>query len=480
MQLMPVTNRPRFFIGGSWVQPVSTQASIVVANSVTEEPLETIPAGDAADVDAAVRAASAALAGWWALGAPMRADYLRRLGDGLRRRVDEIAPLISLEVGMPIEGARNYQTIRAASFLNSFADLGETIKYEERIGGSLIIHEPAGVVAAITPSNFPLLLSLVKVGAALVAGCTVVLKPPETAPGSLFVLAEVAEEIGLPPGVLNVVTGYGRDVGEPLATHPLVDMISFTGSTAVGRRLLELGSRSIKRAHMELGGKSAAVVLDDGDLELALRTVLGQAFINAGQICFAWSRIVVPRNKLAASEEILGALVDELQVGDPLNPSTTLGPVVTEAARERVWGYIDGAVASGARLVRGGSQPPPHLNRGFFVRPTVLSDVDNNMRVAQEEVFGPVVCVIAHDGDDDAARIANDSIFGLHGAVFSADHDRAVAYARRIRTGQIDINGFKLGDNRFAPFGGFKQSGLGREHGELGIHEYLEVKAVQI
>jgi len=475
---MKITDRTRFYIDGEWVLPADTARRISVYNSVTEEVLETVPAGVAEDVDRAVRAARRAFPAWSALTVAERSGYLARLADGIRARVDEIAPLISQEVGMPIEGARGYQTLRAADFLASFAELALTLEFEDRIGDSLIFKEPVGVVGAISPSNFPLLLSLVKIGPALAAGCTVVIKPPETAPGSLFHVAEVADEIGLPPGVLNVLTGYGPEVGEPLATHPEVDMISFTGSTGVGRRLLELGSQTIKRAHLELGGKSAALVLDDADLEQSLRRATEQAFINSGQICFAWSRLVVPRARVAESEEILRDILSGHTVGDPLDPATTLGPIVTRAALDRVRGYIAGAQAEGARVVAGGAETPHGIDRGYFVRPTVLSDVDNSSRIAQEEVFGPVVSLISHDGDDDAVRIANDSIFGLHGAVFSADDARALDVAKRMRTGQVDINGFKLGI--YAPFGGFKQSGLGRELGIHGIQEYLEVKSIQI
>lgn len=470
-------DRRHFFIGGKWVLPADTARSIPVYNSVTEEMLETVPAGTAADVDRAVQAAAAAFPAWSGLTVHERADYLRALAEGLRDRVDQLGPLLAQEVGMPIAGARGYQTLRAAEFLTSFADLVETIEFESEIGDSLIVKEPVGVVGAISPSNFPLLLSLVKIGPSLAAGCTVVIKPPETAPGSLFHVAEVAEQIGLPAGVLNLITGYGPEVGEPMATHPLVDMISFTGSTGVGRRLLELGSQTIKRAHLELGGKSAALVLEDADLESSLRSAVGQAFINSGQICFAWSRLVVPRAKVAASEQILRGILDEFQVGDPLDDATTLGPIVTSAARDRVRSYITGALGEGANLVSGGIEPPVGVDRGYFIRPTVLSGVDNRMRIAQEEVFGPVVSLIAHDGDEHAVEIANDSIFGLHGAVFSADHEHAMTVARGMRTGQVDINGFKLGI--YAPFGGFKQSGLGRELGVHGIQEYLEVKAIQ-
>jgi acyl-CoA reductase-like NAD-dependent aldehyde dehydrogenase len=477
-EAMPLQHRTQFFIDGRWVDPARPGRTIPVYSSVTEELLETVPAGTAADVDRAVRAAAEALPAWSALTVAERADYVRRLADGIRKRADVIAPLISAEVGMPIAGALGYQTLRAAELLASFADVAEEAVYEERLGDSLILREPVGVVGAISPSNFPLLLSLVKVGPALSAGCTVVLKPPETAPGALFHVAEAAEEIGLPSGVLNVLTGYGPEVGEPLATHPLVAMISFTGSTGVGRRLLELGAATVKRSHLELGGKSAALVLDDADLEKSLRSAVDQAFINSGQVCFAWSRLVVPRAKLADSENLLADIVGEHRVGDPLDGATTLGPIVTKAAQDRVRGYISGALDDGARLVTGGPDLPDGIDRGYFVRPTVLSGVQNDMRIAQEEVFGPVVGLIGHDGDDDAVRIANDSIFGLHGAVFSDDHDRAVSVARRMRTGQVDINGFKL--NGTAPFGGFKQSGLGRELGAHGLQEYLEVKAIQL
>ena len=471
-------DRERFFIDGEWVAPADPSRRIPIYNSVTEEVLETVPGGIPEDVDRAVRAAHAAFPAWAATPVSERAAWMRKLADGLRRRADEIAPLISLEVGMPIEGSRGYQTLRAADFFQVFADLGEQLAFEERMGGSLIVKEPVGVVAAISPSNFPLLLTLNKLGAALIAGCTVVVKPPETAPGSVFHLAEVAGEIGFPKGVLNLITGYGPEAGEPLATHPLVDMISFTGSTGVGRRLLELGSQTVKRAHLELGGKSAALVLDDADLPTALKRATDQAFTNSGQVCFAWSRLVVPEQKLSEAEEILRAIVAEHTVGDPLDPATTLGPIVTAAARERVRGYIDGAVADGARVVTGGRGFPAGIDRGYFIAPPILSNVDNSSKIAQEEVFGPVIALLTHEGDDDAVRIANDSIFGLHGAVFSGDDERALAVARRMRTGQVDLNGFKLGGE--APFGGFKQSGLGRELGAYGIEEYLEVKSIQL
>lgn len=464
------------YIDGAWTSP-SSSADIAVLHSVTEEVIETAPAGTVADVEHAAEAASRALPGWMASSLEERAGMIYALADGIRARVDELGPLISAEVGMPIEGARGYQVLRAADIMCSFPRTALELTFEEQIGHSLVVKEPVGVVGAIAPSNFPLLLSLNKVGAALSAGCTVVLKPPETTPGTLLHLAEVAHEVGLPPGVLNVVSGYGPVVGEALATSPVVDMISFTGSTDVGRRLLELGSQTIKRAHLELGGKSAALVLDDADLGDSLEKVVGQAFINAGQICFAWSRVVVPRDRVREAEEILAGLMERFSVGDPLDTATTLGPLTTAVARDRVRRHVDHAVEQGARVVAGGSAAPEGLDHGYFVRPTVLGGVTPEMDVAQQEVFGPVLALLTHVGDQDAVRIGNDSVFGLHGAVFSADPDRAMSAARGLRTGAVDINGFKLGTE--APFGGFKQSGLGRELGRYGLEEYLEVKAIQ-
>jgi len=464
------------YIDGSWVDSSGTD-HIPVQDSTTEEVIEIAVAGTRQDVERAADAAARALPDWSARPVAERSDLLLALADGIRARVDDLAPLITSEVGMPIDGARGYQVLRAADILSTFPVLARDLNFEEECGSSVLVKEPVGVVGAIAPSNFPLLLALNKVGAALAVGCTVILKPPETSPGTLFCLAQIADEVGLPPGVLNVVGGYGPTVGEALATSPLVDMISFTGSTGVGRRLLELGSQTVKRAHLELGGKSAALVLDDADLQDAVQRVVGQAYINAGQICFAWSRLVVPRDRVAEAEHILAAMVDRFVVGNPMDPATTLGPVVTRTAMDRVRGHIDRAVVQGAHVVAGGSAPLPGLERGYFVRPTVLGGVTPAMDVAQQEVFGPVVALMTHDGDDDAVRISNDSVFGLHGAVFSSSPERAMRVARRVRTGAVDINGFKLGME--APFGGFKQSGLGRELGRYGLEEYLEVKAIQ-
>jgi len=340
------------------------------------------------------------------------------------------------------------------------------------------VREPVGVVGAITPWNYPLRQIASKVAPALAAGCTVVVKPSEVAPLNAFLLAEIVDAIGLPPGVLNLVTGYGPVVGEALAAHPDVDMISFTGSTLAGRRVSERAAPTVKRVALELGGKSANVILEDADLERAVNSGVGACFLNSGQTCSALTRMLVPRGRLAEAEQIAAAAAERFTTGDPFDPATKLGPLVSERQRERVRGYIARGIAEGARLLTGGADAPAGQETGYFVLPTVFSDVTSEMTIAQEEIFGPVLVLIAHDGDEDAIRIANDTIYGLAGAVWSADEERAKLVARRIRTGQVDINGAAY--NPLAPFGGYKQSGHGRELGPFGIDEFLEVKSLQL
>jgi acyl-CoA reductase-like NAD-dependent aldehyde dehydrogenase len=317
-----------------------------------------------------------------------------------------------------------------------------------------------------------------KVAPALVAGCTVVLKPSEVAPLSAFVLAEVVHDAGFPPGVFNLVTGYGRPTGEALVEHPQVDMVSLTGSTPAGRRVAELTARTLKRVTLELGGKSAAIVLDDADLEDAVEACVRQALLNSGQTCMAWTRLLVPREHHDEAAKVAARVAESLTMGDPLSDAD-LGPLATAEQRQRVRQYIRAGIDEGATLVTGGDDPPAGLERGFYVRPTVLAGVDNGMAVAREEIFGPVVAIIPHDGEDDAVRIANDSPYGLHGAVFSGDRDRAERVARRLRTGQVDVCGAG-GFNPYAPFGGYKQSGRGRELGRWGLEQFLEVKSLQL
>ena len=340
------------------------------------------------------------------------------------------------------------------------------------------MREPVGVVGAITPWNYPLHQIAAKVAAALGAGCTVVLKPSEVAPLNAFVLMEILQEVDLPPGVVNIVSGTGPVVGEAIASHPLVDMVSFTGSTRAGKRVMQLASDTVKRVALELGGKSANIILEDADLQTAVTTGVTMAYMNSGQTCSAHTRMIVPRSRLAEVEEIAAATAETFTTGDPFDPSTRLGPLVSATQRERVRGYIHKGEDEGATLLTGGAEAPDGLDKGYFVRPTVFSNVSQSMTIAQEEIFGPVLSIVPADNEEDAVRIANDTIYGLAGAVWSADKDHAIAVARRMRTGQVDVNGG--GFNVLSPFGGYKQSGNGRELGKYGIEEFLELKALQL
>jgi acyl-CoA reductase-like NAD-dependent aldehyde dehydrogenase len=360
----------------------------------------------------------------------------------------------------------------------SYLDIAATYPYEQRVANSLVIREPAGVAACITPWNVPLLLIMQKIAPALVAGCTVVLKPSEITPLNAYALAEIIADCELPPGVFNLVVGDGPVVGAELAANPGVDLVSLTGSTRAGREVARLGADSLKRVHLELGGKNAFVVLDDADLKTAVRANVDQVCFNSGQTCLQWSRLLVPRELADEATEIAAEACDGYRVGDPRDPDTDLGPLVSAAAYERVQGYLARGVAEGARLVTGGPQRPAGLSRGYYVRPTVFAGVSPEMTIAREEIFGPVLSVMPYVDEDDAVRIANDTPYGLHGAVWSADTGRAVAVARRLRTGVVDVNGGPF--NLVAPFGGFKQSGYGRECGVEGLEAFLEVKSTQL
>jgi acyl-CoA reductase-like NAD-dependent aldehyde dehydrogenase len=357
------------------------------------------------------------------------------------------------------------------------ADVVEQITWEERIGNSLVVREPVGVVGAITPWNYPLHQVAAKVAPALAAGCTVVVKPSEVAPLNAFLLADVIHDVGLPAGVFNLVSG-GAAVGEAIASHPGVDMVSFTGSTRAGRRVSELAAQTVKRVALELGGKSANVILEDANLAKAVSTGVTMCFLNSGQTCSAWTRMVVPRSRLAEVEEIARREAEEAIPGNPLADGTRLGPLVSAIQRDRVRSYIQKGIDEGAKLITGGVEAPDGLETGYFVRPTVFSEVRTNMTIAQEEIFGPVLSILPYDTEEEAIAIANDSAYGLAGAVWAADPERAKEVARRIRTGQVDINGGSF--NPLAPFGGFKQSGHGRELGRFGLEEFLEIKSLQL
>src|SRR3954452_16761303 len=468
--------RDKLYIGGERAAP-SGDGRIEVVNPATEEVIGRVPEGTPADVDRAVQAARAAFETWSQTPIQVRADVCAGISAKLAERGDELAALIASELGMPLTLSKMIQAGLPAMDFGSMADQLEKVAWEEEVGNSLIVREPLGVVGAITPWNYPLHQIAAKVAPAIAAGCTVVLKPSEVVPLNAFVLAEVFDELGVPAGVFNLVTGTGPVVGEAIAGHPGVDAISFTGSTRAGKGVSELASASVKPVTCELGGKSANVILDDADLEKAVADGVQKCFLNSGQTCSALTRMLVPRQKLEAAEQIAAAVAQQFTPGDPFEKESRLGPLVSDVQRDRVRGYISKGVEEGARLVTGGAEPPEGLEKGYFVQPTVFSDVSNDMTIAQEEIFGPVLSIIPYDSEDEAVQIANDSIYGLAGGVWSGDPEHAERVARRIRTGQVEINGGAF--NPLAPFGGFKQSGLGRELGYLAIEEFLGVKALQ-
>ena len=469
-----ITARSDIFINGEWVQS-SGRDTIAVVNPATEEPIAEVVRGTAEDVDRAARAAAAAFPGWSQTPIDERAKALRRLADLIENRADEITRLIISEVGQPIAFAADAQTGVAVRDLRNFAESLDAVRWQEHVENFVVRRESAGVVGAITAWNGPLRSICLKAGAALAAGCTVVLKPSEVAPLSAYIFASLVTEAQIPAGVFNLVSGTGPEVGEAIASHPLVDVVSLTGSVRAGGRVMELASASIKRVALELGGKSANIILDDAELERAVTVGMDDAFRNSGQVCGGLSRMLVPRARMAEAEEIAVRKAESFVVGDPLDPATTLGPVISERQRDNIQAYIRSAQADGVRMLTGGPQTPAGLERGYYVRPTVFSG-DNHLRIAREEIFGPVLVMIPFDGEDDAIAIANDSVYGLAGAIWSGDPDRARGVAVRLRTGRIRINGTPI--NMKAPHGGFKRSGIGREMGRYGIEEFLEYKSV--
>ena len=470
-------DRTHHYIDGAWAAPSGT-GTIEVVNPATEEVIGRVPEGTAADVDRAVAAARAAFETFSQTSVDERAKYLSRLSETLAARSEEIAATITEEMGAPAKFAQIVQAALPVAVTASYAQIVSEYAFERTVGNSLVVKEPVGVVGAITPWNYPLHQITNKVAPALAAGCSVVLKPSEVAPFSAFLLADILDEIGLPPGVFNLVTGYGPVVGEAIAAHPGVDMVSFTGSGAAGKRVTELAAGTVKRVALELGGKSANVVLDDADFSRIGRVAVAQAFQNAGQMCSALTRLVVPRERQAEVVEQLKAAAEAYVPGDPTSPDTKLGPLVSDRQRERVRGYIAKGVEEGATLVTGGAEAPDGVERGYYVRPTVFADVTPGMTIAREEIFGPVLAVMPYEDEADALRIANDTVYGLAGGVWSGDAERAKAFARKMRTGQVDVNGGRF--NPLAPFGGYKQSGNGRELGEFGLEEFLEVKSIQL
>jgi aldehyde dehydrogenase (NAD+) len=471
-----MTDTSRLFIDGAWVASAS-DGTIPVVNPTTAEVIGSVPEGDPVDVDRAVAAARAAFEGWAGTPVETRATFLRAISASLKAHAGELAALAALDVGTPVSSARYMHAKLPASTFQSMADSIERFELETREGALLLVREPVGVVGCITPWNYPLHQIAAKVAPALAAGCTVVLKPSEVAPLTSWRFAELVEAVGLPAGVFNMVSGLGPIVGEALARHPDVDMVSFTGSVRGGTRVAELAAATVKRVTLELGGKSPNIVLDDAvDLAAIVDGAVSGTTFNAGQTCSALTRLIVPRARLAEVEQLAKDAAERTRVGDPALDETELGPVVSRAQYDRVREYIEIGLAEGARLVAGGTDRPAGAKDGYFVAATVFSDVDPRMRIAQEEIFGPVLVVIPYETEDEAVRIANDSPYGLSGGVWSGSDERAERVAKRMRTGQVKVNGGAF--NPTAPFGGYKRSGVGRELGELGLEEFFETKAL--
>ena len=471
--------RDAFYIGGEWV-PATGRETVDVIDATTEEVVGTVALGTAEDVDRAVQSARTGFEAWSQTTIEQRIDALRAITAGLQARAEEIAALVAREVGMPLGLSRMIQAGLPIMSFGSMVNLLDEVELEQQVGNSLIVREPVGVVGCITPWNYPLHQICAKVAPAIAAGCSVIVKPSEVTPLNAFILAEVIHELGvLPAGVFNLLPGYGPVVGEAMAAHPGVDMISFTGSTRAGRRVSEVASSSVKRVALELGGKSPYVILPDtSNMQEAVINGVGKCYLNSGQTCSALTRMLVPRERLQEVEMIAQAVAEATKIGDPFEADAQLGPLVSDVQRERVRGYIQKGIDEGAKLIAGGPDAPEELPTGYFVKPTVFSEVRPDMTIAQEEIFGPVLSIIPYDSEDEAAQIANDTIYGLAGGVWSDDPDHAKRFARKLRTGQVEINGATF--NPLAPFGGYKQSGHGRELGPFGLDEFFEIKSIQL
>jgi len=469
-----MTTYDSHYINGAW-HKAHNSAVFEVHDSTTEEVMATVPQGTAEEATQAVVAARAAFPAWSALSVEERCVYIDKIVAGLKARTEEMGTAIAREVGMPIKMAKMIQVGGPIFNWGNAAKAARAFHWQEQVGNSLVVREPIGVVGCITPWNFPLNQITLKVAPALAAGCTVVLKPSEIAPVNAMILADIIHAAGLPAGVFNLVNGLGPVVGEVLASHPEVDMVSFTGSTRAGKRVAELAAATVKRVTLELGGKSASVILPDADLAAAVKGTIGACLLNSGQTCSAHTRMLVPAKRYDEVKALVQATIAKFTLGASLDENSRLGPLVSASQRERVLGFIRQGLEEGAELVAGGPDKPA-FDKGYFVHPTVLR-VKPNDTLAREEIFGPVLVILTYDTEEEAIHIANDTIYGLGGGVWSVDLDHAVAVARQIRTGQVDINGGPFNGN--APFGGYKQSGNGRENGRYGLEEFLEYKAMQ-
>ena len=470
-----MSNRTKFYINGAWVEP-STQTLLDVINPATEEAIDQIALGAASDVDAAVAAAVAAFASFSTIEKKERIDLLESIVEAYKARLGDIAAVISQEMGAPVGLANAAQAPAGLGHFITTLDVLRNYEFEEDIGSTRVVREPAGVCAFITPWNWPINQIACKVAPALAAGCTMVLKPSEVAPLNATIFAEVMHEAGVPAGVFNLVNGDGPTVGAALSGHPDIDMVSFTGSTRAGVEIAKNAAPTVKRIAQELGGKSANVMLEDADLQAAITRDVFGVCMNSGQSCNAPTRMLVPNSRMDEAAAIAKAAAEQVTVGHPDAEGTTIGPVVSKVQFDKIQGLIEAGIDEGARLETGGPGLPDGLDAGYFVKPTVFSNVTNEMTIAREEIFGPVLSLIGYEDEEDAVRIANDTLYGLSGYVSSTDPERAKAFARKLRTGNVHLNGAPP-DNQ-APFGGYKQSGNGREWGRYGFEEFLEVKAI--
>jgi len=469
--------RDQLYINGKWVQPMGT-GSIDVINPATEEIIGKIPVGSADDVDKAASAARIAFDSWAKSSIEERINILNALSNALKEKGESIAQTITAEVGTPIGYSRVAMVGTPRVVSRSYAKILENFDWEEKVRNSIICKEPIGVCAFITPWNFPLHQIIGKVAPAIAAGCTMILKPSKEAPLSAFILADILHEIGLPPGVFNLVSGHGSEIGNYMSSHPEVDMVSFTGSTGAGVSVSEAAATTVKRVTLELGGKSANVALDDADPILVAKKAIGACHQNSGQTCSALTRLIIPESMSDEVYEIIAKKNNSYTVGDPLEENTRCGPMVSLRQQKSVSTYIQSGISEGATLVSGGLGMPEGISKGYYVKPTIFANVSPDMKIWKEEIFGPVLVITTYKSEEEALILANDSIYGLSGGVWSKDEERAIRFAKEMRTGQVSVNGGAF--NVSAPFGGYKLSGNGRELGTHGLNEFLEIKSIQL
>ncbi|MBK8763313.1 MAG: aldehyde dehydrogenase family protein [Burkholderiaceae bacterium] len=470
-----MVHRMQFYIDGAWVDPVTPKSRPVI-NPATEQPMYDIALGSAADVDKAVAAARRAFETFSQTTREERVALLTRIVEVYKSRMKDIGAAVSDEMGAPIGMAEKAQAGAGLGHIMSTLEVLKTYHFEEQVGTAMVVREPVGVVGMITPWNWPLNQIACKVAPALAAGCTMILKPSEFTPSSALIFAEILHEAGVPKGVFNLINGLGQDVGAAMSAHPGIDMISFTGSTRAGIDVAQKAAVTVKRVSQELGGKSPNIILEDADMQKAVTGGVAHVFNNSGQSCNAPTRMLVPQSKMNEAIAIAKAVADKTKAGDPRAADTSIGPVVNAGQWEKIQALIKKGIEEGATLVAGGPGRPDGVDKGYFVRPTVFANVTNDMTIAREEIFGPVITILGFKDEADAVKIANDTPYGLAGYVSAGTVEGARKVARQIRAGNINLNG--LPNERTAPFGGYKQSGNGREWGKFGMEEYLEVKAI--